>query len=83
MESQRHTSSQSSGHSSQSKRQIPIPINQAVVQKYLNENNILIQTIYENQQLGKMKEATSYQMKLQQNLIHLATIADMDPRKKN
>eukprot|EP00466_Bigelowiella_natans_P001536 jgi/Bigna1/139949/aug1.53_g14657 len=53
-----------------------------LVEKYLHENDILLRAIYEHQSQGKTNEASSYQMKLQQNLIYLATIADVDPRKK-
>ncbi|XP_032891802.1 calcium-responsive transactivator-like isoform X3 [Amblyraja radiata] len=51
-------------------------INQATIQKLLDENNQLIQCIVEYQNLGKAAECTQYQQILHRNLIYLATIAD-------
>eukprot|EP00467_Chlorarachnion_reptans_P014649 CAMPEP_0114494960 /NCGR_PEP_ID=MMETSP0109-20121206/4942_1 /TAXON_ID=29199 /ORGANISM="Chlorarachnion reptans, Strain CCCM449" /LENGTH=68 /DNA_ID=CAMNT_0001672055 /DNA_START=55 /DNA_END=261 /DNA_ORIENTATION=- len=53
-----------------------------LVEKYVAENSILIDAIKQQLNSGKMKEAAQYQMKLQQNLIYLATIADVDPKNK-
>ncbi|XP_072373881.1 protein SSXT-like isoform X4 [Scyliorhinus torazame] len=51
-------------------------INQATIQKLLDENNQLIQCIVEYQNNGKTAECTQYQQILHRNLIYLATIAD-------
>ncbi|XP_051884398.1 calcium-responsive transactivator-like isoform X2 [Pristis pectinata] len=51
-------------------------INQATIQKLLDENNQLIQCIVEYQNIGKAAECTQYQQILHRNLIYLATIAD-------
>ncbi|XP_078066660.1 SS18-like protein 2 isoform X4 [Mustelus asterias] len=51
-------------------------INQATIQKLLDENNQLIQCIVEYQNNGKAAECTQYQQILHRNLIYLATIAD-------
>ncbi|GAB5360691.1 hypothetical protein AAMO2058_000648800 [Amorphochlora amoebiformis] len=77
-QSQQQAQQQSHQRTSTAHRQLTPQL----IAKYLHENNVLIQAIYENQNLGKLKQASQYQMKLQQNLIYLATIADMDPRKK-
>ncbi|XP_039065219.1 GRF1-interacting factor 1-like [Hibiscus syriacus] len=50
------------------------------IQKYLDENKELIMAIMENQNQGKMAESTSYQARLQQNLMYLAKIADAQPQ---
>uniref|UniRef100_UPI00398F1C68 SS18-like protein 2 isoform X2 n=1 Tax=Pristiophorus japonicus TaxID=55135 RepID=UPI00398F1C68 len=51
-------------------------INQATIQRLLDENNQLIQCIVEYQNNGKAAECTQYQQILHRNLIYLATIAD-------
>ncbi|XP_067905138.1 calcium-responsive transcription coactivator-like isoform X2 [Heterodontus francisci] len=51
-------------------------INQATIQKLLDENNQLIQCIVDYQNNGKAAECTQYQQILHRNLIYLATIAD-------
>ena len=48
-------------------------------QQYLNENNMLIEAIRQNQNLGRLHECVQYQFQLQQNLILLATAADEHP----
>merc|ERR1712080_361698 len=52
------------------------PITQASVQKMLDENTQLIQTIIEFQSKGKARECAHYQQLLHRNLIFLATLAD-------
>lgn len=47
--------------------------------QYLNENNMLLEAIRQNQNLGRLHECVQYQFQLQQNLIFLATYADEHP----
>ncbi|CAL5432781.1 unnamed protein product [Camellia sinensis] len=47
---------------------------------YLDENKWLILKILENQNSGKLSERAGNQAKLQQNLMHLAAIADCQPQ---
>lgn len=46
------------------------------IQKILDENVGLIQTIQDYQLLGKMNESISFQVALHRNLVYLATLAD-------
>ena len=46
------------------------------IQKVLDENCILIQTIQELQDCGKVGECMSYQQTLHRNLVYLANLAD-------
>ncbi|XP_058104950.1 GRF1-interacting factor 2-like isoform X2 [Magnolia sinica] len=50
------------------------------IQKYLDENKKLILAILDNQNLGKLAECAHFQVKLQQNLMYLAAIADAQPQ---
>lgn len=52
------------------------PPNSAQIQKMLDENGHLIQTIQEYQSKGKLPECIQYQQLLHRNLIYLASIAD-------
>lgn len=52
------------------------PMTTEMVQKMLDENQQLILAIVENQKLGKYKDCASYQQRLQENLVKLASIAD-------
>ncbi|XP_064640495.1 protein SSXT-like isoform X2 [Lineus longissimus] len=52
------------------------PPTQASIQKMLDENNQLIQTIVDYQNRGKATECVQYQQILHRNLVYLATIAD-------
>lgn len=52
------------------------PPNPAQIQKMLDENGHLIQTIQEYQSKGKAQESMQYQSILHRNLVHLASIAD-------
>ncbi|XP_046550504.1 protein SSXT-like isoform X2 [Haliotis rubra] len=52
------------------------PPNQTTIQKMLDENNQLIQTIIDYQNSGKAQECMQYQQILHRNLVYLATIAD-------
>lgn len=52
------------------------PANPATVQKMLDENGSLIQTIQEFQSKGKAPEVLQYQQILHRNLTYLATVAD-------
>jgi hypothetical protein len=52
------------------------PPNPAQVQKMLDENGHLIQTIQEYQSKGKAPEILQYQQALHRNLTYLATMAD-------
>uniref|UniRef100_A0A7S4C125 SS18 N-terminal domain-containing protein n=1 Tax=Chrysotila carterae TaxID=13221 RepID=A0A7S4C125_CHRCT len=49
------------------------------IDEYLHENNLLIEAILQNQNLGRLHECVQYQLQLQQNLIYLATHADEQP----
>lgn len=49
------------------------------VQAMLEENYVLIKTILEQQNLGRLNEMLQYQTKLQENLIMLAKVADAQP----
>mmetsp|Transcript_54666 Transcript_54666/g.125895 ORF Transcript_54666/g.125895 Transcript_54666/m.125895 type:complete len:104 (-) Transcript_54666:262-573(-) len=49
------------------------------IEQYLEENNLLIEAILQNQNLGRLHECVPYQLQLQQNLIYLATFADQHP----
>jgi len=46
------------------------------IQRYLDENQQLILAILENQNIAKLEDCSIYQVRLQQNLIHLANLAD-------
>ena len=48
--------------------------------QYMSENGDLLEAAYEKMNLGRLHESLQYQLQLQQNLIHLATHADDDPR---
>lgn len=52
------------------------PPNPQQIQKLLDENGHLIQTIQEYQSKGKAQEVMQYQTQLHRNLVFLATIAD-------
>lgn len=52
------------------------PPNPAQIQKMLDENGHLIQTIQEYQSKGKAQESMQYQSILHRNLVYLASIAD-------
>lgn len=52
------------------------PPNTAQIQKMLDENSHLIQTIQEFQAKGQMSECMQYQQVLHRNLVHLASMAD-------
>ncbi|CAH1778924.1 unnamed protein product, partial [Owenia fusiformis] len=52
------------------------PPNQATIQKMLDENNQLINTIIDLQKKGKAPDCVQYQQVLHRNLVYLATIAD-------
>lgn len=54
-------------------RQPPTP---AQIQKMLDENGHLIQTIQEYQSKGKAQEVMQYQQVLHRNLVYLASMAD-------
>lgn len=54
-------------------RQPPTP---AQIQKMLDENGHLIQTIQEYQSKGKSQEVMQFQQVLHRNLIYLASMAD-------
>eukprot|EP00966_Prymnesium_polylepis_P190040 4404048-Prymnesium_polylepis.2 len=45
----------------------------------LQENSLLIEAIRENLNAGRFNDAIQYQLQLQQNLIHLGTVADEQP----
>ncbi|EOD13799.1 hypothetical protein EMIHUDRAFT_212305 [Emiliania huxleyi CCMP1516] len=46
---------------------------------YLDENDLLVEAIKQNQNLGRLHECVQYQLQLQQNLVHLAMHADEQP----
>lgn len=52
------------------------PPNPAQIQKMLDENGHLIQTIQDYQSKGKAQECMQYQQILHRNLVYLASIAD-------
>lgn len=52
------------------------PPNPAQIQKMLDENAHLIQTIQEYQAKGQLLECHQYQQVLHRNLVYLASIAD-------
>lgn len=52
------------------------PPSPAHIQKILDENCGLIQTIQEFQNLGKVNECMSYHQALHRNLVYLAQLAD-------
>lgn len=52
------------------------PPNPAQIQKMLDENGHLIQTIQDYQNKGKAQECVQYQQLLHRNLVYLASIAD-------
>jgi len=47
--------------------------------QYLEENDLLLEAIRQNQNLGRLHECVQYQLQLQQNLVHLAMYADEQP----
>ena len=47
-----------------------------MIQSYLDQNQLFIAAIVENQSMGKLQAAMEYQIKLQQNLLFLASLAD-------
>lgn len=52
------------------------PPTPAQIQKVLDENCLIIQTIQELQDMGKVNECMSYQQSLHRNLVYLANLAD-------
>lgn len=52
------------------------PPTSAQIQKILDENCGLIQTIQDFQNMGKLQECMSYQHALHKNLVYLASLAD-------
>ena len=48
----------------------------APVVQYLDENDLLVEAIKQNQNLGRLHECVQYQLQLQQNLVHLAMHAE-------
>ncbi|CAL1534725.1 unnamed protein product, partial [Lymnaea stagnalis] len=52
------------------------PPTQATIQKMLDENTQLIQTISDYQMKGKSTECIQYQQLLHRNLVYLANLAD-------
>lgn len=52
------------------------PLTSELIQSHLDENQLIIAAILENQNLGKLQAALQYQLKLQQNLLYLAAMAD-------
>jgi len=52
------------------------PPNQSQIQKILDDNAQLIQTIQDYQLKGKQQESIQYQQVLHRNLVYLATLAD-------
>ena len=44
--------------------------------QYLDQNQLFISAIVENQSMGKLAAAMEYQIKLQQNLLFLSSLAD-------
>ncbi|CAG9461144.1 unnamed protein product [Pedinophyceae sp. YPF-701] len=55
---------------------LPEQVTTEVVQRYLEENELLIKAIVDHQNQGRLDECTQYQAKLQRNLLFLAGIAD-------
>mmetsp|Transcript_31013 Transcript_31013/g.99547 ORF Transcript_31013/g.99547 Transcript_31013/m.99547 type:complete len:102 (+) Transcript_31013:89-394(+) len=49
------------------------------IAQYLDENDLLVEAIKQNQNLGRLHECVQYQLQLQQNLVHLAMHADEQP----
>lgn len=52
------------------------PLSPAQIQKMLDENAHLIQTIQEYQSKGQLMECHQYQQMLHRNLVYLASVAD-------
>lgn len=52
------------------------PLSPAQIQKMLDENAHLIQTIQEYQAKGQLMECHQYQQVLHRNLVYLASVAD-------
>lgn len=57
-------------------RQGPAPPTTAQIQKILDENCGLIQTIQDYQNMGKVNECMSFHQALHKNLVYLAQLAD-------
>lgn len=57
-------------------RGIRPPPNTQQIQKMLDENTHLIQTIHEFQSKGQINECVQYQQVLHRNLVYLASMAD-------
>ncbi|KAK9811588.1 hypothetical protein WJX72_006621 [[Myrmecia] bisecta] len=57
----------------------PASIPTETIQQYLEDNSRLIETILQQLNSGKPQVATTYQQRLQQNLMWLAAIADAQP----
>lgn len=55
---------------------VPPPPSPAHIQKILDENCVLIQTIQDFQNMGKINECTQYHQTLHRNLVYLAQLAD-------
>jgi len=55
---------------------LPPQVNSAQIQKMLDENCGLIQTIQDFQSMGKAQECMSYHVALHRNLVYLAQLAD-------
>ncbi|PZC77236.1 hypothetical protein B5X24_HaOG203553 [Helicoverpa armigera] len=54
------------------------PLSPAQIQKMLDENAHLIQTIQEYQSKGQLMECHQYQQVLHRNLVYLASVADVN-----
>ena len=50
-----------------------------VIDAYLDENQLLVEAVAQAQNRGRLHDAVHYQIKLHQNLIHLALAADQSP----
>jgi hypothetical protein len=61
--------------------QAPPAISTELLQTYLDENQMLLEAIVQQQNHGKLQNTLQYQLKLQQNLLFLATLADANPPK--
>ncbi len=59
----------------------PVSLSSDLIQQYLDENQLMLATIIEHQNAGKLEAAVKYQQKLQQNLMYLATLADQSRSK--
>jgi len=55
------------------------PVTTDLLQTYLDENQLLLEAASDNMNSKKLDHSVAFLMRLQQNLLYLAAMADMQP----